>query len=203
MTAEEDSAARASGCEHGHGTTETKTMSEQKRGTFQEQAERNMEAAALRVARSIQTPGQTKQQTKLIAQGIAKGIALYKKQQSEKARERDKVRKQVLRHRADRAAERSGSEGTEAEKSCTPPAALIAAGTLLAVGAVAHLTRYFAGVSVVVGGFPIPLWWSLPIAALAGGMSGWLLWLAWSGRVATDPRRSGYSHGSSRPPETL
>jgi len=52
---------------------------------------------ALKVAKSIQKPGQTKEQTKLIAQGIEKGISEFKKQQKTKARERDKQRKQQLK----------------------------------------------------------------------------------------------------------
>lgn len=55
------------------------------------------EADALKVAKSIQKPGQTKEQTKLIAQGVEKGISEYKKQQKIKARERDKQRKQQLK----------------------------------------------------------------------------------------------------------
>lgn len=53
---------------------------------------------AMRIARGTQKPGQTKEQTKLIAQGIQKGIAQYKKQQSEKARERDKRHKKDAVH---------------------------------------------------------------------------------------------------------
>ena len=45
---------------------------------------------AVKIARATQKPGQTKEQTKLIAQGIQKGIDIYKKKQSEKARELDK-----------------------------------------------------------------------------------------------------------------
>ena len=45
---------------------------------------------AMKIARATQKPGQTKEQTKLIAQGIQKGIDIYKKKQSEKARELDK-----------------------------------------------------------------------------------------------------------------
>ena len=45
---------------------------------------------AMKIARGTQKPGQTKEQTKLIAQGIQKGIEIYKKKQSEKARELDK-----------------------------------------------------------------------------------------------------------------
>ena len=45
---------------------------------------------AMKIARGTQKPGQTKEQTKLIAQGIKKGIEIYKKQQSEKARELDR-----------------------------------------------------------------------------------------------------------------
>ena len=48
---------------------------------------------ALIAAKGTQKPGQSKVQTKLIAQGIAKGIAEYKKQQSKKSRERDKLQK--------------------------------------------------------------------------------------------------------------
>ena len=50
---------------------------------------------AMKIARGTQKPGQTKEQTKLIAQGIQKGIAQYKKQQNEKARERDKKHKKA------------------------------------------------------------------------------------------------------------
>ncbi|MFB2735079.1 DUF2956 domain-containing protein [Shewanella mangrovisoli] len=50
---------------------------------------------ALSIAKATQKPGQTKEQTKLIAQGIEKGIAEYKKRQKAKARERDKLRKQL------------------------------------------------------------------------------------------------------------
>ncbi|RKZ48501.1 MAG: DUF2956 domain-containing protein [Gammaproteobacteria bacterium] len=45
---------------------------------------------AMKIARGTQKPGQTKEQTKLIAQGIQKGIEIYKKKQSEKARELDR-----------------------------------------------------------------------------------------------------------------
>ncbi|WP_438468849.1 DUF2956 domain-containing protein [Vibrio vulnificus] len=55
---------------------------------------------ALKIARATQKPGQTKEQTKLIAQGIEKGIALYKKQQKEKHRQADKMRKKQLRDKS-------------------------------------------------------------------------------------------------------
>ncbi|MGJ8679513.1 DUF2956 domain-containing protein [Paraglaciecola sp.] len=58
-----------------------------------------LEADALKVAKSTQKPGQTKEQTKLIAKGIEKGIAEYKKQHSKKLREMDKQRKQKLKQR--------------------------------------------------------------------------------------------------------
>jgi len=50
-----------------------------------------------KIARAIQKPNQTKEQTKLIAQGIQKGIAEYKKQQKNKARELDKLKKKITR----------------------------------------------------------------------------------------------------------
>ena len=40
-------------------------------------------------------PGQTKEQTRLIAQGIQKGIEQYRRQESAKARELDKLRKKT------------------------------------------------------------------------------------------------------------
>lgn len=52
---------------------------------------------AMQIAKATQKPNQTKEQTKLISQGIEKGIALYKKQQKEKAREIDKLKKKELR----------------------------------------------------------------------------------------------------------
>lgn len=57
---------------------------------------------AMRIARGTQKPGQTKEQTKLIAQGIQKGIAQYKKQQSEKARERDKKHKKAAHNNSNK-----------------------------------------------------------------------------------------------------
>lgn len=52
---------------------------------------------AMKVSKGTQRPNQSKEQTKLIAQGIEKGIAEYKKQQSKKSRERDKIRKDNLK----------------------------------------------------------------------------------------------------------
>jgi hypothetical protein len=56
----------------------------------QKRESRELQAEALKIARSRQLPGQTKEQTRLIAQGIQKGIEQYKKQESRKARELDK-----------------------------------------------------------------------------------------------------------------
>lgn len=57
---------------------------------------------ALKIAKATQRPGQTKEQTKLITQGIEKGIALYKKQQKEKHRQADKLRKKALKAKQSR-----------------------------------------------------------------------------------------------------
>ncbi len=54
-------------------------------------------AEALKIARGTQRPGQKKEQTKLIAQGIEKGITEFRKREKAKARERDKLRKKVLK----------------------------------------------------------------------------------------------------------
>ncbi len=58
---------------------------------------------ALTLAKAHQRPGQTKEQTLLIAKGIEKGIAEYKKQQKQKARERDKHKKRLLRQNTEQA----------------------------------------------------------------------------------------------------
>ncbi len=50
----------------------------------------------MKIAKSIQRPAQTKEQTKLISQGIQQGIDLYKRQQKEKARELNKIRKKLV-----------------------------------------------------------------------------------------------------------
>ncbi len=54
---------------------------------------------AMKMAKAVQKPGQTKEQTKIIAQGIEKGITLYKKQQKERSREADKLKKKKLRQK--------------------------------------------------------------------------------------------------------
>ena len=131
------------------------------------------EQAALRVARSIQRPGQTKEQTKLIAEGIAKGIEAYKKQQSAKARERDKARKRWQR---DRAAATPDLPGTPRDPQDRPDvsAALRVGGTLCAVLALFHLTVFLGGWELRLGGWIVPRWLgpaaALPLAAL----SAWL-----------------------------
>ncbi len=56
---------------------------------------REIQAEAMRIARSRQLPNQTKEQTRLIAQGIQKGIEQYRRQESAKARELDKQRKKA------------------------------------------------------------------------------------------------------------
>ncbi|MFC1602048.1 DUF2956 family protein [Pseudomonadota bacterium] len=60
-----------------------------------EKVSEEIKSESLKIANSIQKPGQTKEQTKLIAQGIQKGIKQYKKQQKAKARELDKRIKKV------------------------------------------------------------------------------------------------------------
>lgn len=56
---------------------------------------RQIQAEAMRIARSTQVPGQTKEQTRRIAQGIQKGIQQYRREESSKARELDKRRKKA------------------------------------------------------------------------------------------------------------
>ena len=67
---------------------------------------------AMKIARGTQRPGQTKEQTKLIAQGIQKGIEIYRKKQSEKARELDK--------KLNKASATGASEQTSAEQEVEP-----------------------------------------------------------------------------------
>lgn len=69
---------------------------------------------AANIARAIQKPNQTKEQTKLIAQGIQKGIAEYKKQQKNKAREQDKLKKKITRQEK----ALNQEEKTEAKSQC-------------------------------------------------------------------------------------
>jgi hypothetical protein len=46
-----------------------------------------------------------------------------------------------------------------------PVTRLVAA--LFALGAVVHVVRLFTGFPIVVGGFSVPVWASLPVAAIA------------------------------------
>ncbi len=104
--------------------------------------DQRIQEEALRVAKSIQVPGQTKEQTKLIAKGIEKGIALYKQQQSAKARERDKARKRAGKPLSASQAQTLDEESGSGDETLASPAkaALLMAGAL------------FALVGLVVGG---------------------------------------------------
>jgi hypothetical protein len=62
-----------------------------------EKISKQARAEALKIARGTQRPGQKKEQTKLIAKGVEKGIAEFRKREKAKARERDKLRKKVLK----------------------------------------------------------------------------------------------------------
>ena len=139
-----------------------------------EKADHRIEEEALKVARSIQAPGQTKEQTRLIAKGIEKGIALYKQQQNAKLRERDKARKKMLKERAERsdaqAGESDGFDSTDLHVKWT----LLLVGCLFAVAALAHVARFALGASLALGSLQIGPMWSLPGALASGGLAVWL-----------------------------
>ena len=47
----------------------------------------------------------------------------------------------------------------------------VASSLVLALVALVHLFRLFAGWSVVVTGFAVPLWWSAPIVVIFAGLA--------------------------------
>jgi hypothetical protein len=75
---------------------------------------------SLKAAKGTQKPGQNKEQTKLIAQGIAKGIAEYKKQQSKKSRERDKLQKAKSRQQNQAPADTSREVSVSEKQNILP-----------------------------------------------------------------------------------
>jgi hypothetical protein len=152
------------------------------RPSIQTQVNESIQEEALKVARSIQKPGQTKEQTKLIAQGIAKGIELYKKQQSAKARERDKVRKKALKLKQ---VESTGQQREEDEADFTLDLAesgisgmLLLGGGVFAVMAGILAVSLVAGWLVSLGPFTLPVWASLAAAIAFAGFSGWFFYKA-------------------------
>ena len=134
---------------------------------------------ALQMARAIQKPGQTKEQTKLVAQGIAKGIELYKRQQSAKARERDKQRKRMDRERLARPAlepdESLGLETRDDSEHGRVSLALWVSGWLFGLMALAHAVRWIAGWELSIAGWLVPLWVSAFAALSLGGLALWLM----------------------------
>lgn len=117
-----------------------------------------MQDEALAVARSIQKPGQTKEQTRLIAQGIAKGMEQYKRQQSAKARERDKARKRQEKARQiSQAAEGDHTSGDNSEQVYPTRVLLLAGNIMLMMAALLGLPLY-TGWSIRVGPWTMPLW---------------------------------------------
>ena len=144
-----------------------------------ETAEQRIEEEALRVARSIQTPGQTKEQTRLIAKGIEKGIALYKQQQSAKLRERDRQRKKAIKLKAKAQEEGPISDSAEdfADEFPAVRRTLWALAALFSLGGVTHLLRFWLGVELRVGSMEIAPVWSLAAAVAGFGLATWLGWL--------------------------
>lgn len=141
------------------------------------QAAQRLQEEALRVAKSLQAPGQTKEQTKLIAKGIEKGIAAYKQQQKAKARELDKARKKALRQKPqDAAADGQEEPGQEHAGWETAPAqtALRVAGGIFTLAALLHGLRYLLGWRIVLQDFEIPLSWSPPVMLAAAGLAVWM-----------------------------
>lgn len=152
------------------------------RPSIQTQVNESIQEEALKVARSIQKPGQTKEQTKLIAQGIAKGIELYKKQQSAKARERDKARKKAIKLKQ---AESTGQQREEDETDFTLDLAesgisgmLLLGGGVFAVMAGILAVSLVAGWPASLGPFTLPVWSSLVAAMAFAGFSGWFFYKA-------------------------
>lgn len=145
----------------------------------------SIQEEALKVARSIQKPGQTKEQTKLVAQGIAKGIELYKKQQSAKARERDKARKKALKlKQAEMSAQDPDRENAAFASDVTESGVrgtLILGGAIFAATAGIFAASSFAGWPVSFGPFTLPDWASLTAALSSAGLSGWFFYKAFKG----------------------
>ncbi|CAI8955479.1 conserved protein of unknown function [Methylocaldum szegediense] len=156
------------------------------RPSIQTQMKESIQEEALKVARSIQKPGQTKEQTKLIAQGIAKGIELYKKQQSAKARERDKARKKALRlKQAEMSAQAPGKEDMVFASEATDwgvRGTLILGGAIFAAIACIFAASSFAGWPVSFGPFTLADWASLTTALASAGLSGWFFYKAFKSR---------------------
>ncbi len=145
----------------------------------------SIQEEALKVARSIQKPGQTKEQTKLVAQGIAKGIELYKKQQSAKARERDKARKKALKlKQADMSAQGPDRENAVFASDLAQSGVrgtLILGGAVFAATAGIFTASSFAGWPVSFGAFTLPGWVSLTAGLSTAGLSGWFFYKGFKG----------------------
>lgn len=136
-----------------------------------------LQEEALRVAKSIQTPGQTKEQTKLIAKGIEKGIALYKQQHNAKARELDKAKKKAakLKAQAVQSSELSADDEISAEWTYSAsPLPLHVAGSIFSLVGLLHVIRILLGWKVEIGGWGFPMLASWALAALAFGLSFWM-----------------------------
>ena len=82
-----------------------------------EKISKQARAEALKIARGTQRPGQKKEQTKLIAKGIEKGISEFRRREKAKARERDKLRKKVLKESKSTQPQAEQAQDVQTEKS--------------------------------------------------------------------------------------
>jgi len=135
---------------------------------------------ALAVARATRKPEQTKEQTRLIAQGIAKGIEHYKRQQSAKARERDKSRKRLEKARSQNSGAQIDAEpGLDRASPVQIRTALVVCGILLLTLSLLHVIPLLAGWRIAIGAWTLPAGLSLLVAVLLASLAGWALLTAY------------------------
>ncbi len=154
-------------------------MTENKQSSFKKQSAQQLKDEAFRLAKHIQIPEQTKQQTKLIAKGIEKGIALYKNQ--ERIKEKNKRKAQKKRQAQMNADNNIAGQKTVSNQQTNAlgalksiRAALIVTGIILTGISILHILRYFVDLELIIGGFSVPLIWSIPSAAVSAALAGWL-----------------------------
>ena len=144
-------------------------MNTSKKTTFQAQSEQIIREEAARLTKNIQQPKQTKEQSKLIAKGIEKGIALYKRQEKEKKRLRTKQQKKSTK-KADQPVSANDEPTIIATDKRLP---LLVSGAIFALVALAHAARYLMSVKIIIGGWTLPMIWSVPVTVAMIGLAIW------------------------------
>jgi hypothetical protein len=140
----------------------------------------NLHPEALELAKRVQKEGQSKEEIKRIAQGISKGIELYKKQQSAKQRERDKLQKRLKKQKDLEREQSEINQIDEAIQGFSLKLALLVSGIVFLTISIGLILSTLMSWKLIIGPIPLPNEFEWVLAIILGGLSAANLYQAYT-----------------------